>query len=366
VSIGIGSAGVPKKRGGCRRRQSPEEAAGTCRKSGNRRFATPPPVAESPIAGRLLGRRWIMGEGEFSGDGIPRRLLGRTGVEVSILGLGGHHVGSVEDEREAVSLVREAVDSGVTFLDNAWEYHHGRSEELYGKALQGGYRDRCFLMTKHHGRDRKTALRHLEESLRRLRTDVIDLWQFHEIIYDDDPDMIFAPGGGIEAAYEAKREGKVRFIGFTGHKDPALFRRMLAHDFPWDTVQMPVNVLDPHFRSFIREILPILTEREIGPIAMKTMSGGNLPEAGVVSTEEALRFVWSLPVSTAVLGMKSRETLRENIGYARRFVPLSPEEDAALLHRTHEAGARGEFELFKTSDHHDGWPGRELHGLPGG
>jgi predicted aldo/keto reductase-like oxidoreductase len=163
---------------------------------------------------------------------------------------------------------------GITFMDNAWEYHQGRSEMLMGRALQDGYRDRVFLMTKHHGRDRKTAMQHLEDSLHRLSTDVIDLWQFHEIIYEADPDMIFAPGGGIEAAEQAKEQGKVRHIGFTGHKDPAIFRKMLSHDYPWDSVQMPVNVLDAHFMSFQKNILPILLARNIGPIAMKAWAAG--------------------------------------------------------------------------------------------
>ncbi|MHC4727557.1 MAG: aldo/keto reductase [Planctomycetota bacterium] len=173
---------------------------------------------------------------------IPTRPLGSTGVNVSILGLGGHHIGRIRDDNQSIRLIRKGIDIGVTFLDNAWEYHNGRSEELMGKALTGGYRGKAFLMTKHHGRDKKTAMEHLEDSLRRLRTDVIDLWQFHEVVYDKDPEMIFAVGGGIEAAELAKKQGKVRFIGFTGHRDPVIHLKMLAYGYPWDAVQMPMNV----------------------------------------------------------------------------------------------------------------------------
>ena len=185
---------------------------------------------------------------------IPTRPLGSTGVNVSILGLGGHHIGRIRDDNQSIQLIRKAIDSGVTFLDNAWEYHNGRSEELMGKALTGGYRDKAFLMTKHHGRNKKTAMEHLEDSLRRLRTDVIDLWQFHEVVYDKDPEMIFAVDGGIEAAELAKKQGKVRFIGFTGHRDPVIHLKMLAYGYPWDAVQMPMNVLDPHFKSFQKNL----------------------------------------------------------------------------------------------------------------
>ena len=294
---------------------------------------------------------------------LPTRVLGRTGEKVSILALGGHHVGQVQDDREAIRLVRTAIDMGVTFMDNAWEYHQGRSEALMGEALHDGYRERVFLMTKHHGRDKRTALRHLEESLRRLDTDRIDLWQFHEIIYEDDPAMIFAPGGGIEAAELAKKHGKVRYIGFTGHKDPAVFRSMLAQDYPWDTVQMPVNVLDAHFRSFQKEILPILVERDIGPIAMKSMGGGHVLESGVVKPGQALRYAWSQPVATVVCGMTSIDQLEQNIQAAREFVPLSKQEELELLERAKPVARDGKFEPFKTSDQFDGVFGKHLHGL---
>jgi uncharacterized protein len=294
---------------------------------------------------------------------VPRRRLGRTGEMVSILGLGGWHLGSIKDDRQAADLVREAVDLGVTFMDNAWEYHQGRSEELMGRALAGGRRQKAFLMTKHHGRDKKTAMRHLEESLRRLGTEVIDLWQFHEVIYEDDPDRIFGPGGGIEAAALAQRQGKVRFIGFTGHKEPALFARMLAHDYPWDAVQMPVNVLDAHFKSFQRQILPPLLERDIGVIAMKALAGGHLLRSGAVTPAEALAYTWSQPVATIVSGMDSSRKLNANAKLAARFRPLSREEQEQLLARTEELASSGDYEPFKTGTAFDGPVGRRQQGL---
>jgi len=294
---------------------------------------------------------------------VPRRTLGKTGEQVSILGLGGWHLGAIRDDQEAIHLVRHAIDQGVTFLDNAWEYHQGRSEELMGRALQEGYRDKVFLMTKHHGRDRQTAQQHLEDSLWPPRTEVIDLWQFHEGIYEADPGMIFAPGGSLEAAVAAKKSGQVRYLGFTGHKDPKIFLAMLAHGFPWDTVQMPVNVLDAHFRSFQKEILPILRRRGIGVIAMKTLAAGHLLEAGVVSLKEALEYVWSQPVDTIVSGMSSRDDLQTNLDLARAFTPMSPEAQAGLLARTRAVAAQGQYESYKTSQQHDGRFGRELHGV---
>lgn len=294
---------------------------------------------------------------------IPTRPLGHTGAKVSILGLGGFHIGSIRQDDRSVRFIRTAIDQGVTFLDNAWEYHDGRSEELMGKALAEGYRDKVFLMTKHHGRDRKTALTHLEDSLRRLKTDVIDLWQFHEVVYDDDPEMIFREGGGIEAADLAKKQGKVRFVGFTGHRDPMLHLKMLAYGYPWDTVQMPMNVFDPHFKSFQKHVLPILVQRNIGVIAMKTMGSGYVLRANVVTPKEALRYVWSQPVSAIVSGMDSEEILEANIGLARTFVPMNATEQAALLDKTKESGVTGTFEPFKTPPNFDGPIGRKLHGM---
>lgn len=248
-------------------------------------------------------------------------------------------------------------------MDNAWEYHQGRSEELMGQALQEGYRQKVFLMTKHHGRYRQTAQKHLEDSLRRLQTEVIDLWQFHEVIYEADPGMIFAPGGSLEAAVAAKQSGKVRYLGFTGHKDPKIFAAMLEQDFPWDTVQMPVNVLDAHFRSFQQEILPRLRRRGIGVIGMKPLAAGHLLEAGVVSPKEALEYAWSQPVDTVVSGMSSIDDLQTNLALARAFTPMSPEAQANLLARTWAVAAQGQYEPYKTTRKHDGHFGRQLHGV---
>jgi aryl-alcohol dehydrogenase-like predicted oxidoreductase len=294
---------------------------------------------------------------------VPLRPLGSTGERVSMLGLGGAHVGRLADDRAGVDLVRAAIDMGVTFLDNAWEYHGGRSEEIMGKALADGYRSRAFLMTKHHGRDRVTADGHLEDSLRRLRTDVIDLWQFHEVIYQDDPDRIFASGGGIEAADRAKAAGKVRFVGFTGHKDPSILKRMLETGYAWDAVQMPLNVLDAHFRSFEKAVLPILVERGIGVLAMKTLAGGSLPGTGVVSVRDALSYVWSLPVSCLVSGMESTDMLETNVAIARSWRSMGEGRVQPLLERTRPLAAGGRLERYKTAGDFDGRFGRGLHGV---
>jgi len=294
---------------------------------------------------------------------IPTRPLGATGEHVSMLGLGGSHIAGIEDESAAINFVRAAIEMGVTFMDNAWEYHEGRAEELMGRALEDGFRKRVFLMTKHHGRNKATAMRHLEDSLRRLRTDVIDLWQFHEVIYNDDPEMIFAPGGGIEAAEEARRAGKVRYIGFTGHKDPAIHRRMLESGFDWDAVQMPLNVMDAHFRSFEQHILPILEERGIGVLGMKPMAGGHILESGTVSAAEALSYVWSLPVSTVISGMNAMEHLTENVDTARSWMLMERAARAELLSRTQDAASDGAYEPYKTGVVFDAAIGREMHGL---
>jgi aryl-alcohol dehydrogenase-like predicted oxidoreductase len=294
---------------------------------------------------------------------IPTRPLGSTGVNVSILGLGGYHIGRIRDDNQSIQLIRKAIDSGVTFLDNAWEYHNGRSEELMGKALAGSYRDKAFLMTKHHGRDKKTAMEHLEDSLRRLQTDVIDLWQFHEVVYDKDPEMIFAVNGGIEAAELAKKQGKVRFIGFTGHRDPVTHLKMLAYGYPWDAVQMPMNVLDPHFKSFQKNVLPILLRRNIGVIAMKTLASGHVLRAKVATPKQALSYIWSQSVSTIVSGMDSEQFLKANVGFAQAFRPMGQMEQVELLDKTKDMGLTGKFEPFKTSPNYDGPIGRKLHGI---
>jgi aryl-alcohol dehydrogenase-like predicted oxidoreductase len=296
---------------------------------------------------------------------IPTRALGKTGVEVSVLCFGGAHWGRMGTEAEGIRVLHEAIDSGVTFMDNAWEYNGGRSEEWMGKALLDR-RQQVFLMTKvcSHGRDKKVALQQLDESLRRLRTDYLDLWQLHEVIYDDDPDRHFAPGGAAEALLEAKRQGKVRFIGFTGHKDPKIHLKMLAHDFPFDTCQLPLNVFDGTYRSFEHEVLPVLTQRGIAPLAMKTLSGNGEPiKHGLVSVEEALRYVLSLPVATVVSGIDSPQVLRQNLEVVRRFTPMTAAEMQALRSRVASYAMDGRFELFKSSNRYDGRIGREQHGI---
>ncbi|MBI5855697.1 MAG: aldo/keto reductase [Nitrospirae bacterium] len=296
---------------------------------------------------------------------IPKRPLGKTGVQVSALCFGGAHWGRMSSEAEATRLLHEALEAGVTFLDNAWEYHGGRSEEWMGNALQGR-RQQVFLMTKvcSHGRDKRVAMQQLEESLRRLRTDYVDLWQIHEVIYDDDPDRHFAPGGAAEALLEAKRQGKVRFIGFTGHKDPKIHLKMLAHEFPFDACQLPLNVFDATYRSFEHEVLPVLNRRGIAPLAMKTLSGNGEPiKQGIMTVEEALRYVLSLPVASIVSGIDSRQVLQQNLDAVRRFTPMTVAEMQALRTRVAQHAKEGRFEPFKSSNRYDGQIGREQHGL---
>jgi aryl-alcohol dehydrogenase-like predicted oxidoreductase len=297
---------------------------------------------------------------------IPRRPLGRTGLQVSILGLGGYHLGGAQSQSEVQRIVDEALDAGVNFFDNAWEYHQGRSEEWAGTALQGK-RDRAIVMTKvcTHGRTRRTAMQQLEESLKRLRTDHLDIWQIHEVIYENDPDLIFAPDGVAEALAEAKKQGKTRFVGFTGHKDPSIHLKMISHDFPFDTVQMPLNCLDATFRSFEVEVLPELQKRGIAPLGMKSMGGsGEIVSSGAATPAEALRYAMSLPVATTISGVESVEVLRQNLEIVRGFQPMTPAEMASLRQRCRTYSADGRYELFKTTMKYDGDVGREQHGLP--
>jgi len=297
---------------------------------------------------------------------IPRRALGNTGAEVSLLALGGSHLGDIQDPAEATRIVHEAIDAGVTFFDNAWEYHDGRSEALLGDALRGR-RDRVVLMTKvcTHGRDRRVALQQLDESLRRLRTDHLDLWQVHECVYDDDPSLHFAPGGVIEALDEARRKGKVRFVGFTGHKDPAIHLDMLGRGYPFDTAQMPLNCFDASFRSFERRVLPEVQKQGIAAIGMKSLSGGGYAvRAGVITAAEALRYAMSLSVASVVTGVDSVEVLRQNLAIARGFTPMTADEMDVLRARVAASAADGRYELYKTTTHFDARVGREQHGFP--
>jgi predicted aldo/keto reductase-like oxidoreductase len=266
--------------------------------------------------------------------GIPLRPLGKTGEQVTLLCLGGFHstVPGKLSEVDSIALIQRAVDEGITFLDNAWDYHDGVGEERMGKALaEGGRRDKVFLMTKVCGRTAKESQQHLEDSLRRLRTDRIDLWQFHEIVYDNDPDWIFEAGGAIETALKAKEQGKIRYLGFTGHKDPRIHLKMLGKPYPWATVQMPLNVLDAHYRSFQKEILPVLAERGIGAIGMKSLGGdGRIVTEAKIPVETALRYVMSLPIATLVTGIDSMSVLEQNLAIARSFEPLSQDERNAV------------------------------------
>ena len=297
---------------------------------------------------------------------IPLRPFGRSGEMVSALALGGYHLGLIGSQRDAIKVVHAAIDAGVTFMDNAWEYNEGRSEEIMGKAL-ADRRERAFLMTKvcTHGRDRRVAMRQLGQSLKRLKTDYLDLWQVHECVYPNDPERHFAEGGVIEALVEAKEKGLVRFLGFTGHKAPSIHLEMLAHDFPFDAVQMPLNCFDATFRSFEREVLPVALERGVAVLGMKSMGGeGDPVRKRVVTAEEALRYAMSLPVTTTVSGIDSTRVLRQNLRVAQGFTPMEPNEMQALRERVAEYAADGRFELYKSTAKYDADEGRKQHGFP--
>jgi predicted aldo/keto reductase-like oxidoreductase len=288
---------------------------------------------------------------------IPRRRLGRTGEEVSIVGLGGFHIGKHPDPNESIRIIRAALDGGINFLDNSWDYNHGESEIRMGKALRDGYRDRAFLMTKIDGRTAASATSQLDESLRRLQTDHVDLLQFHEVIRTEDPDRIFAPGGALEAVLKAKQAGKLRYIGFTGHKSPQIHKKTLevsfSHGFTFDTVQMPLNVMDAHFDSFEKVVLPILVQHEIGVLGMKPMGDPFILQSGTVTPIECLHYTMSLPTSVTITGIDSMEILRQALDAARSFRSLSDAERATLLSKTAQAAQQGSFERYKTSDHFD-------------
>jgi aryl-alcohol dehydrogenase-like predicted oxidoreductase len=297
---------------------------------------------------------------------VPKKTLGRTGVQVSALGLGGYHLGSANTDQVANEIVAKALDHGIDFLDSAWEYHDGLSEERLGRALKGK-RQSAFLMTKvcTHGRDKKLAMRMLEESLRRLQTDHLDLWQIHEVIYENDPDLIFAPGGAAEALLDAKTQGKVRFVGFTGHKDPEIHLKMLAHDFPFDTVQMPLNCFDATFRSFETHVLPEATRRGIAVLGMKSLGGsGEMVRHGGITAQQGLRYAMSLPVATTISGIDSMEVLDQNLAVATNFQPFTAAELKELRDQCRQFAADGRYELFKMTTKYDGKVGREQHHFP--
>lgn len=277
---------------------------------------------------------------------VSKRNLGSTGLTVSLLAVGGHAIGKPADPRTGIRIIRTAIDNGINFLDNAWDYHGGRSEEIMGKALQDGYREKVILMTKNHGRDYDTYKKQLKESLLRLQTDYIDVLQFHEIIHEGEPDKIFDEGA-IDAAVEARKEGKIRFIGFTGHKYPKLFKEMLQKKFDWDTVQMPINVLDYHYRSFTHQILPELVKRNIGVIGMKSLAGGGILKTGSLKPEECIRYSLSQAIATLVSGMDSMEVLKKNLMIASRFSPMTEQEQTTLLDRSEPYSRNAKHEWYK-------------------
>ena len=284
--------------------------------------------------------------------------MGRPGERVCAIGMGGYHIGKQQDPDESIRLLRSAIDRGITFMDNCWDYNGGISEVRMGQALRDGYRQKVFLMTKIDGRDKNTAARQIEQSLGRLQTDVIDLLQFHEVIRLDDPDVIFAPGGAIEAVQEAKQAGKIRYIGFTGHKDPAVHLRMFdtadKHSFHFDTVQMPINVMDAHFRSFLNDVAPVAQQHGTAILAMKTFGDPYILQSNTVTPLEALHFGLNSPASVVITGIDSPAILEQAFRAVQSFKPMDREQVATILAKTKEAAMTGRFELFKTSSHYDG------------
>jgi aryl-alcohol dehydrogenase-like predicted oxidoreductase len=312
--------------------------------------ATIPASAQSNAAGKPAKR-------PESPDMIYRE-LGTTGERVSAIGMGGYHIGKQADPNESIRLIHAGIDRGIAFMDNCWDYNDGISEVRMGQALRNGYREKVFLMTKIDGRTAAEYNKQLEQSLGRLQTDIIDLVQFHEVIRMEDPDRIFAPGGAIEAAVAARQAGKIRHIGFTGHKDPAVHLRMLEtaqrHSFHFDTVQMPINVMDAHFRSFTREVMPVALRQGIGVLAMKTFGDHFILNSNTVEPIEALHYGLTQPVSVVITGIDTPQILDQAIEAARTFKPMTDAQVASLLARTATAANEGKFELFKTTNHFDG------------
>ena len=301
-----------------------------------------------------------------SGGAIPLRNFGRTDSKISALGFGGHHLGEAADAKTAVEIVHQAIDGGITFFDNCWEYRRGKTEIWMGAALKG-HRDQVFLMTKTcpHGRDADLALTMLEQSLRRLQTDHLDLWQVHGMAFDNDPELFIRPRGAAEALAKAKKEGKVRFVGFTGHQNPKVHLGMLKTGFPFDAVQMPLNAFDATFRSFEKQVLPELNKRGIAALGMKPLNGHGEPiKSGVITADEALRYAMSLPVSTTITGMDSLDVLHQNLQIAQNFKPYSESEMQALRDRCRQEAADGRYELYKLSLKFDNPEARLAHHFP--
>ncbi|HWA97541.1 MAG TPA: aldo/keto reductase [Pirellulales bacterium] len=322
--------------------------------------------AAAGMAASNLAQAVLAGQ-EDSPDGLPKRELGKTGQKVSIIALGGWHIGAIEPKL-AVSLMHEAIDNGLTFFDNAWDYHDGGSERVMGEALaSGGRREKVFLMTKNCNRDYAGSLKNLDESLSRLKTDHLDLWQFHEINYDNDPDWVFEKGG-LKAALEAQKAGKVRYIGFTGHKHPELHLRMIDKPYAWATAQMPINLLDANYRSFQKQVVPVCNERGIGVLGMKSLGGGfpkgKFVEEAKLDAITCRRYALSLPISSLVVGITSREDLQQELGIARNFKPMPADELAQLVARTRDLAGDGRYEWFKSTQSFDGPYHRKQHGFP--
>src|SRR5450755_811895 len=305
-----------------------------------------------------VGAEGVAWAGIDSKTGMSYRILGRTGEKVSVIGLGGYHLGKQSDPQESIQIIRTGIDEGINFLDNCWDYNGGESEVRMGKALRDGYRQKAFLMTKIDGRDKSTAASQLDESLRRLQTDRIDLLQFHEVIRDTDPDRIFAEGGAMEVVLQAQKAGKIRYIGFTGHRSPDIHLKMLAtaseHGFTFDTVQMPLNVMDAHFNSFEQKVLPVLTKNDIGVLAMKPMGDHYILGSKTVTALECLYYPMNLPTSVVITGCDSLPILQQALHAARSFQPMDSSQVAALLAKTAKAAEAGQFELYKTSYQFDG------------
>jgi len=296
-----------------------------------------------------------VGRAAQSAGGMPMRPFGKTGVKVSQLGLGGWHIGIQKERAESLRLIRMAMEEGITFLDNSIDYNEGQSELRMGEAIQGR-RDQVFLMTKHNFRDKKSALRDLEISLKRLQTDHLDLWQFHSIERVEDPDWIFGKNGAIEAAELAKKQGKARFIGFTGHKNPEFHLKMLAKPYAWDAVQMPLNALDPHFRSFERLVLPEAVKRNLGIVGMKPMAFQNAPKTGAITSIECLHYAMSLPVSVTITGCETEERLRTALEAVRTFKPLGEAAMQSLRDRLRPFVKEGQGEPYKITTDFDNKP----------
>ena len=325
------------------------------------------------VAGAAALAQDVIAQTTGSGTGVPTRLLGKTGVRVSVVGLGGAHAGGIKDDAEAIRLMHAAIDEGVTFFDNAWEYNGGRSEELMGKAISmDGKRKQVFLMTKYCEPTFEGAMKNLEDSLAKLKTDYLDLWQIHEMNNDNDPEWVFEKGA-VKAAIEAKKQGKVRYIGFTGHKDPRIHMDMLTRKYEgkpveWDAAQMPINVMDAHFRSFQNNVVPVCVKRKIGVVGMKGLGGGrgNLLGKSGLTFEECLKWCLNVPVSTQVVGFTTTEQIKQGAQIARDFKPMSAEERQTLITRTREEAGDGRYELFKSTKMFDSRHHRLLHGFQPG